>query len=145
MALAPLCDSPLVKHHPRVSLSPLCSKFRHALNLKNPHLGTSFFAGKIRQMPGNPTTASRKRRRVQAAASLGGLLGGIFKGTDTGESTRQQYAPTVSVINGLEAQMSALSDSELREKTLQFQQRAKQGESLDSLLPVSIIFLDICC
>lgn len=71
-------------------------------------------------------------------ASLGGLLGGIFKGADTGESTRQQYAPTVSVINGLEAQMSALSDSELREKTLQFQQRAKQGESLDSLLPVSI-------
>lgn len=138
MALAPLCDSPLVKHHPCVSLSPLCSKFRHALNLKNPHLGTSFFAGKICQTPENPRTATRKRRRVQAAASLGGLLGGIFKGTDTGESTRQQYAPTVSVINGLEAQMSALSDSELREKTLQFQQRAKQGESLDSLLPVSI-------
>ncbi|KAK9950409.1 hypothetical protein M0R45_005902 [Rubus argutus] len=133
MALAPLCDSPLVKHHPRVSLSPLCSKFRHALNLKTP--GTSFIAGETVRMPGNPRTASRKRRRVQAAASLGGLLGGIFKGTDTGESTRQQYAPTVSVINGLEAQMSALSDSELREKTLQFQQRAKQGESLDSLLP----------
>lgn len=72
---------------------------------------------------------------MQAVASLGGLLGGIFKGSDTGESTRQQYAPTVSVINGLEAQMSALSDSELREKTRLFQERAKQGESLDSLLP----------
>lgn len=68
-------------------------------------------------------------------ASLGGLLGGIFKGTDTGESTRQKYASTVDVINGLEAEMLALSDSELRDKTLVLKERAQKGEPLDSLLP----------
>lgn len=72
---------------------------------------------------------------MRAMASLGGLLGGIFKGNDTGESTRQQYASVVGVINGLEAEMSALSDSELRDKTSLLKERAQQGESLDSLLP----------
>lgn len=76
-----------------------------------------------------------RTRRMRAMASLGGLLGGIFKGNDTGESTRQQYASVVGVINGLEAEMSALSDSELRDKTPLLKERAKQGESLDSLLP----------
>lgn len=75
---------------------------------------------------------------MRAVASLGGLLGGIFKGTDTGESTRQQYAATVNEINGLEAAMSALSDSELREKTSVLRERAQQGQPLDSLLPVSV-------
>ncbi|BFG23762.1 hypothetical protein CerSpe_100360 [Prunus speciosa] len=138
MAVTHLCESPLVKHHhPCVSLSPLCSsKLSHTLlDLKKSHLGTSSLGGKTFQMPKTSRMASRRRQRTQAVASLGGLLGGIFKGTDTGESTRQQYASTVSVINGLEAQMSALSDSELREKTRLFQERAKQGESLDSLLP----------
>ncbi|PKI68656.1 hypothetical protein CRG98_010936 [Punica granatum] len=68
-------------------------------------------------------------------ASLGGLLGGIFKGNDTGESTRQQYAGTVGVINGMEVEMASLSDSGLRERTQLLKQRAQQGESLDSLLP----------
>lgn len=68
-------------------------------------------------------------------ASLGGLLGGIFKGNDTGEATRKQYAATVNVINGLEAKISKLSDSELRDKTFELRERAQKGESLDSLLP----------
>lgn len=76
---------------------------------------------------------------MRAMASLGGLLGGIFKGNDTGESTRQQYASIVGVINGVEAQMSALSDSELRDKTLMLKERAQRGESLDSLLAVSFM------
>ncbi|KAK3022687.1 hypothetical protein RJ639_047603 [Escallonia herrerae] len=76
-----------------------------------------------------------RRPRFRTSASLGGLLGGIFKGTDTGESTRQQYATTVALINGLEAQLSALSDSELRQRTPLLQERARRGESLDSLLP----------
>lgn len=79
-----------------------------------------------------------RARPVPVAASLGGLLGGIFKGTDTGEATRHKYAATVNVINGLEAEMSALSDSELREKTSVLRERAQQGQSLDSLLPVSV-------
>ena len=68
-------------------------------------------------------------------ASLGGLLGGIFKGADTGESTRQQYAATVNIINRLEPEISALSDSELRERTFALRERAQQGQSLDSILP----------
>ena len=72
---------------------------------------------------------------MRPMASLSGLLGGIFKGTDTGESTRQQYAGTVTLINNLEAEMSALSDSELRDRTRLLKERAQRGESLDSLLP----------
>lgn len=59
-----------------------------------------------------------------------------FKGGDPAESTRQQYASTVTLINQLEPQISALSDSELRERTSILRQRALSGESLDSLLPV---------
>ncbi|CAN4113387.1 unnamed protein product [Withania somnifera] len=84
----------------------------------------------------NENCRSRNRRRVTTpVASLGGLLGGIFKSSDSGESTRQTHAPTVSVINGMESELSALSDSQLREKTAALQERARRGESLDSLLP----------
>lgn len=72
------------------------------------------------------------------AAALGGLLGGIFKGNDTGESTRQKYSDSVALINKLEPEMVKLSDSELREKTARLKERAKDGESLDSLLPVRV-------
>jgi preprotein translocase subunit SecA len=71
------------------------------------------------------------------------LLGGIFKGNDTGEATRKQYASTVNTINGFEPKISALSDSELRDKTFALRERAQKGESLDSLLPVSLINLFI--
>lgn len=76
-----------------------------------------------------------RRMRVRASLGLGGLLGGIFKGTDTGESTRQQYAATVNTINSLEAQFSSLSDSDLRDKTSMLKERVQHGESLDSVLP----------
>ncbi|KAI4331003.1 hypothetical protein MLD38_029235 [Melastoma candidum] len=85
-----------------------------------------------------PSTSSRPRKaptHVRVTASLGGLLGGMFKGSDDGESTRQRYAATVASINGMEAEVSKLSDEELREKTRIFKERARGGESLDSLLP----------
>lgn len=47
----------------------------------------------------------------------------------------KQYRATVQIINKLEADMGKLSDEQLREKTVLLQQRAKQGESLDALLP----------
>ncbi|CAA6653840.1 unnamed protein product [Spirodela intermedia] len=69
------------------------------------------------------------------SASLGGLLGGIFKGTDTGESTRKKYADVVALVNRLEPEIKRLSDSELRDRTSVLKGRARNGESLDSLLP----------
>ncbi|ADE12933.1 preprotein translocase subunit SecA [Sideroxydans lithotrophicus] len=47
----------------------------------------------------------------------------------------KQYRQTVARVNALETQTAALSDDELRGKTLEFKQRVQQGESLDALLP----------
>ena len=46
-----------------------------------------------------------------------------------------QLQRSVVRINALEAQMQALSDAELQAKTPEFQQRLKNGEALDKLLP----------
>ena len=47
----------------------------------------------------------------------------------------KQYRQTVNRVNALETQTAALSDDELRGKTVEFKQRVQQGESLDALLP----------
>ncbi|KAK9067746.1 hypothetical protein SSX86_011857 [Deinandra increscens subsp. villosa] len=91
---------------------------------------------KFHHSDSNRVRRDRKTTTVPAA-SLGGLLGGIFKGgADTGESTRQQYSATVALINSLESELTSVSDSVLRERTDQLKQRARQSpQSLDSLLP----------
>ncbi|XP_068493430.1 protein translocase subunit SecA, chloroplastic [Phaseolus vulgaris] len=124
--------------------SSLCSSFTsktwnprtlyHHKTLTPP--ASAFFRGDLLLHPPSFTDIRRSRRhRSGVVASLGGLLGGIFKGADTGESTRQQYAATVNIINRLEPEISALSDSELRERTFALRERAQQGQSLDSILP----------
>ncbi|KOM35375.1 hypothetical protein LR48_Vigan02g152500 [Vigna angularis] len=124
--------------------SSLCSSF--ASKTWNPHAlchhktltpwASAFLRGDIQLQPPSISGTRRSRmRRSGVVASLGGLLGGIFKGADTGESTRQQYAATVNIINGLEPEISALSDSELRERTFALRERVQQGQSLDSILP----------
>ncbi|KAH7444161.1 hypothetical protein KP509_02G067600 [Ceratopteris richardii] len=81
----------------------------------------------------------RKEKREDSmstpVAALGGLFGGIFKGADPGESTRQEYMPTVSTVNALEPSVSMLPDDELRNKTILFKKRVLEGEALDSILP----------
>ncbi|MYZ42690.1 preprotein translocase subunit SecA [Schauerella aestuarii] len=47
----------------------------------------------------------------------------------------KQYRKQVGKINGLEPQISALSDAELAAKTQEFRDRYAQGTSLDDLLP----------
>ncbi len=47
----------------------------------------------------------------------------------------KQYRQTVTIINSLETQIEALTDDELRAKTVAFRQRVQQGEKLDDLLP----------
>ncbi|KAF8692479.1 hypothetical protein HU200_039576 [Digitaria exilis] len=70
-------------------------------------------------------------------ARVGGLLGGMFGGggRDDGEGTRKKYADTVARINAMEPEVSALSDADLRARTAALQERARAGDSLDSLLP----------
>ncbi|XP_065859886.1 protein translocase subunit SECA1, chloroplastic [Euphorbia lathyris] len=135
---AHLCDSRLLNRFPSISSIPSKSLLTSE-NYRHSHLGSSFFGAKSPLLLGSSAKTakveSNRRRRMLTMSSLGGLLGGIFKGTDTGESTRQQYTPNASMINRLEAEMSALTDSELREKTSIFKERAQRGESLDSLLP----------
>ena len=119
----------LLPHQSFYKKTTLCSSFfgANSLNILNYGVKTS-------------KLVNNTKRKMCAVASLGGLLGGIFKGTDTGESTRKQYAQTVSLINQLEAEMSALSDSQLRDKTGALKERARIGESLDLLLPVRAFF-----
>lgn len=139
----PLCDSPMVKHcHPCFS----SQSYKFLLSFKasslKSHLSSSFidkkFSSTFQLRSNTSKLVCCSKRSTRPVASLGGFLGGIFRGTDTGESTRQQYASTIAVINGLEAEMSALSDSQLRDKTSVLKERAQTGESLDSLLPVSL-------
>ncbi len=51
------------------------------------------------------------------------------------ERTLKKLWPVVAQINALEPEMSDLSDSDLREKTLEFKNRLSKGELLDHLLP----------
>ncbi|KAH1138117.1 hypothetical protein AAZX31_10G129600 [Glycine max] len=130
-----------------MAASSLCSSFTSKTwNPHRPHSCyhhktpsppySTFLRGDVQLHPPSVSRTRRSRRRQSGAvASLGGLLGGIFKGADTGEATRQQYAATVNIINGLEPEISALSDSELRDRTFALRERAQQGQSLDSLLP----------
>jgi len=47
----------------------------------------------------------------------------------------EEWEPIVNKINDLEKSVSKLSDEELRQKTTEFKERLKKGETLDSLLP----------
>ncbi|KAM4074981.1 hypothetical protein ACJW30_10G135700 [Castanea mollissima] len=134
---SPICQSPLVKHYNTTSVSPFSSKFLHFHKDYHQisHVGSSKYLQIFDVGAKTIKLGGSRGKRTLAMASLGGLLGGIFKGNDTGESTRQKYASTVDVINKLEAEMLALSDSGLRDKTLVLKERAQKGEPLDSLLP----------
>ena len=54
---------------------------------------------------------------------------------DHSGKTLKGLAPLVARINTLEAEIKALSDEKLREKTAEFKERIAKGESLDALLP----------
>ncbi|KZV57600.1 preprotein translocase secA subunit [Dorcoceras hygrometricum] len=139
MAVARPVESPLVAagHGSFPTFTGLSSNFTLCKRGSLP--GNSPFrlvGGAGRRAVVREITSPCPRRGPVTTAALGGLLGGIFgTGTDTGEATRQQYASTVALINSMEAQISSLSDSQLRERTSALQQLACRGDSLDSLLP----------
>ncbi|KFK30731.1 hypothetical protein AALP_AA6G019900 [Arabis alpina] len=138
--VSPLCESQLLNH--RHSISPTSSQFvitdgkflkQNRLLSSSPFWGAKFGIGVKLGFAG--CSSCSRRRSTSVNASLGGLLSGIFKGSDNGESTRQQYASIVASVNRLETEISSLSDSDLRERTDALKKRAQQGESMDSLLP----------
>ncbi|KAG0466706.1 hypothetical protein HPP92_018286 [Vanilla planifolia] len=103
-------------------------------------VGTSYFGRKPRWIKDGMERIARSgllvgSRVAPVSASLGGLLGSIFRGADTGEATRKRYSESVGLINELESEIVRLSDSELRQRTSVLKERAKAGEFLDSLLP----------
>lgn len=61
------------------------------------------------------------------------MFGKIFKSYSEKEVKR--IMPTVEKINGLESEISKLSDSELRNKTNEFKDKLKNGSSLNDILP----------
>ncbi|CAA7013079.1 unnamed protein product [Microthlaspi erraticum] len=138
--VSPLCDFQLLNHRP--SISPTASQFviaegkflrQNRLLSSSPFWGAKF--GNGFKPPLSRCSSCSRRRNTSVNASLGGLLSGIFKGADNGDSTRQQYAAIVASVNRLETEISALSDSELRGRTDALKKRAQRGESMDSLLP----------
>ena len=64
---------------------------------------------------------------------IGSLARKIF-GSANDRYIKRQYK-TVEKINALEAEISPLSDEQLKAKTDEFRARIKQGETLDELLP----------
>ncbi|MBW2107217.1 MAG: preprotein translocase subunit SecA [Deltaproteobacteria bacterium] len=64
---------------------------------------------------------------------IGKVLQKVFGSKNERELRKLQ--PLVDEINRLEPQVQALSDQELKAKTLQFRQQIDQGASLDELLP----------
>ncbi len=88
-----------------------------------------------------------ERRRLSGSARLPApvrptpsVSTAVFKGLtdlfsqDPGEKTRQKYQERVDAINAVESSLTSLSDTELREKTVEFKQRVANGETLDDLL-----------
>ncbi|CAA7599706.1 preprotein translocase, SecA subunit [Acididesulfobacillus acetoxydans] len=61
-----------------------------------------------------------------------GLLSSLL---DDNAREIKRYQKKVQVINSLEPSIHALSDEELRDKTVEFRGRLDRGESLDDLLP----------
>nr|CAD1829679.1 unnamed protein product [Ananas comosus var. bracteatus] len=100
-------------------------------------LGTGFYGRRLKSRVFAARTAPRAQNGVLRGGEgvAGWAIGGLFGGADTGEATRQRYAETVAAINAMEPEMSRLSDSDLRERTAVLKERARNDESLDSLLP----------
>ncbi len=66
---------------------------------------------------------------------IGNVLKKVF-GTRN-ERELKKLQPLVNRINGLESEVQSLDDAALAEKTIEFRERFRQGESLDDLLPES--------
>ncbi|MDR1289482.1 MAG: preprotein translocase subunit SecA [Holosporales bacterium] len=64
---------------------------------------------------------------------MGSFLSGLFVSHNS--KTIKKYEKIVRIINGFEASVSALSDDELANKTIEFRASLSNGKSLDDILP----------
>ncbi|PNG99316.1 Protein translocase subunit SecA [Tetrabaena socialis] len=78
--------------------------------------------------------AMQPRRSTRGAVRVQAFLKNIFR-SDPSVGTRKKYQARVDQINALEPAMQALTDDQLRAKTLEFKERVRKGESLESVLP----------
>ena len=81
--------------------------------------------------PAIAPVSSRGRRQVVKTQAF---FKTIFR-QDPSENTRKKYQPLVDRINALEGEVQRMTDDQLRGKTVEFRQRVRNGESLESLLP----------
>jgi preprotein translocase subunit SecA len=65
------------------------------------------------------------------------MVGGIFVKVFGTKNSRElkRMSKLVSRVNACETQMQALSNEDLKAKTIEFRQRLAAGETLDDLLP----------
>src|SRR5438046_1154297 len=65
------------------------------------------------------------------------MIGQLLANASGTQNDREikRLRPTVAAINALEPQIQALSDDQLREKTIEFRQRVADGTPLDDVLP----------
>ena len=61
------------------------------------------------------------------------LLNKIFGSSNTRKLKKMNRA--VAIINNMEASFEALSNDELKEKTVEFKNRVEAGAALDAILP----------
>jgi preprotein translocase subunit SecA len=80
----------------------------------------------VKQGMGDGRVTTIKDRRMN-------ILNKLF--TSRNEREIRKFQPIVEKINAMEKQMSALSDQELLNKTVEFKERYGKGETLDELLP----------
>ena len=68
------------------------------------------------------------------------MIGKILKVLgDSNERQVKRYQGMVNRVNALEEEMTALSDGELAEMTVEFRERLAEGETLDDLMPEAFV------
>lgn len=87
----------------------------------------------MRQQQGHHA-ANRSKLPRGGAVRTSAMFGGFFKSDEAGK-TRKRYQKRVDEVNSFESQFQGMSDEELKAQTPQLQQRAQEGEALESLLP----------
>lgn len=114
-------------HTRRQSLSRECNRAVLGRDAGGSAMALGGHVGRMRHQTG---------RNLQSTATVAKVFKGLTDifSQDPAEKTRGKYQERVDAINALEKDIQALSDEQLREKTVEFKKRVENGESLDSLL-----------